>query len=111
MSQPDATLNAIILVSSLLVAIPAVRAAVRILLARFKDWRAGRLENALEQLDGQARITARLSAEQLKTEANDLIEFNTLAPTWALLLALSGIGLNIGARAYPLVCGLLGQVH
>jgi hypothetical protein len=89
----------LLLVSSVVVAIPTIRAAYRILSARWKANAAAKKEAGLARLDGQRRQTETLAVERLKNEANDLIEFSTLVPTWALWFALSGIFLNIAIRA------------
>lgn len=90
-----------ILASSVLVAIPAVRAGVRILNARVKENLAKTKEAALGQLSGQKRQTETLEVERLKNEANDLIEYSSLIPSWAIWCALLGILINIIARAHP----------
>lgn len=88
--------------SALLVAVPTVRAACRILLARHKTKKAGHKQNALPALQGQRRQTQALEIDLLRNEAHDLIEFSTLVPTWALSIGLLGLVLNIVARAIPL---------
>lgn len=86
------------LLSSALVAIPTIRAAYRILSARWKTNAAAKKEAGLARLDGQRRQTETLAIERLKNEANDLIEFSTLVPSWALWFAVSGLFLNIAIR-------------
>lgn len=87
-----------LLVSSILVAIPTVRAAFRILSARFKTAIASRKDAKLSTLRGQQRQTEALMIERLRNEAHDLIEFSTLVPSWALWFAMVGIGINILVR-------------
>jgi len=89
----------LLLVASVLVAIPTIRAAFRILFARYKFRAAARKEAKLGRQGGQDRQTQSMATERLKNQANDLIEFSTLVPSWALCLGLLGIVLNVGVRA------------
>ncbi len=89
----------LLLIASVLVAIPTIRAAYRILLARFKFRAAARKEVKLQRRAGQDRQAQSIATERLKNQANDLIEFSTLVPSWAVCLGLLGIVLNVGVRA------------
>ncbi|WP_162939611.1 hypothetical protein [Neorhizobium sp. NCHU2750] len=89
------------MLSTLLVAVPTVRAAYRILLARWKSDRAERKEAAMPSLAPQQRQTAKVEIDLLRNQAGDLIEFSTLVPTWAVCFGLLGMFLNIIARAIP----------
>lgn len=92
----------ILLISSLLLAIPTVRAASRVLSARRKYDVAKRKELLLPRLKMHQHQAETITIERLKNQANDLIEFGSLVPTWAVWSALCGMFLNICARAYPI---------
>lgn len=88
-----------VLISALFVAIPAFRAAWRVLSARYMESKADRMAARMGKAGAQEREADKATINRLRNDAHDLIEFSTLVPTWALLTGLFGIVLNIVARA------------
>ena len=95
--------NICLLLSAVFLAVPTVRSALRILLARRNEALARTKELNLGRCDPQEYEAERLTISRLRSRAHDLIELSTLLPSWAVYCALAGVLLNLGVRMYLLV--------
>jgi hypothetical protein len=89
----------LLLASTILLAVPTAYAALRVLVARWRDRRARRLTASLAGRKPEDVQAVEMRIARLRSQANDAIKFAGLVPTWAAVAILLSVVLTVAARA------------